>query len=180
MWPATRGRSGRTRRALRSIRRSLRITTGWSRRRVTAFSSSSAVRLMRCAARLRSRRNAQRSSGLDGRRYQLEPRAHPVGQWRYSSTLCYFEPCRDIDPVAIDVASIPDDVADVDPHAELNAAIRRYIGVSLRHLALHFDGTTHRVDDASELEEQSVACRLNDPTAMFLDFGVGYLAPKRF
>jgi hypothetical protein len=62
-----------------------------------------------------------------------------------------FEACRDIDPVAKDVAPVLDDVAQIDPHAQFDAAIPRHIGVSLGHRALHFDRTTHRVDDAGEL-----------------------------
>jgi len=36
-----------------------------------------------------------------------------------------FEPCCDIDPVAVDVAPVLDDVAQIDPHAQFDAAIRR-------------------------------------------------------
>jgi hypothetical protein len=46
-------------------------------------------------------------------------------------------------------------------------------------LRLHFDSATHRVDDASKLDEQTVARCLDDATAMFLDFGIRQLAPKR-
>src|ERR1700737_575222 len=70
-------------------------------------------------------------------------------------------------------------IADIDPHPELDAAIGRHIGISLRRLALHFDGATYRVDDARKLDKQTVARSLDDATAMFLDFGVGQLAPKR-
>src|ERR1700737_3372763 len=70
-------------------------------------------------------------------------------------------------------------IADIDPHPELDAAIGRHIGISLRRLALHFDGATYRVDDARKLDKQAVARSLDDATAMFLDFGVGQLAPKR-
>src|SRR6202023_2787646 len=55
-----------------------------------------------------------------------------------------------------------------------------HFGVSLRHLALHFDGATHRVDDAGKLDEQTVSRSLDDATTMFLDFGIRQLAPKRF
>ena len=81
-----------------------------------------------------------------------------------------FEPRRDIDPVTIDIEPVLHNVAEIDPHAELDAAIRRHVGVSLCHLALHFDGATHRVDDAGKLDEQTVARSLDDATAMFLDF----------
>jgi hypothetical protein len=87
-----------------------------------------------------------------------------------------FEPRRDIDPVTIDIAPVLHNVAEIDPHAELDAAIRRHIDVSLRHLALHFDGATHRVDDAGKLDEQTVARSLDDATAMFLDFEIRQLA----
>jgi hypothetical protein len=90
-----------------------------------------------------------------------------------------FEPCCDINPVAVDIAPVLYDVAEIDPHPEFNAAIGRHVGVSLRHLPLHFDSATHRVDDAGKLDEQAVACRLHDAAVMFLDFGVGQLAPKR-
>src|SRR6516164_8682961 len=35
-----------------------------------------------------------------------------------------FEPCCDIDLVAVDVAPVLDDVAQIDPHAQFDAAIR--------------------------------------------------------
>jgi len=57
--------------------------------------------------------------------------------------------------------------------------IGRHIGVSLCHLALHFDGATHRIDDAGELEEQAIPGGFNDTAAVFLDLGIGQLAAKR-
>src|SRR5271166_4905040 len=41
-----------------------------------------------------------------------------------------FEPCRDIDAVAEDVAVLNDDVADIDADAELDAALRRQGGIA--------------------------------------------------
>jgi hypothetical protein len=90
------------------------------------------------------------------------------------------EPRCDIDPIAVDVAPVLNDIAEIDPHPELDPAIGRHIGVSLRHLALHFNGATHRVDDARKLDEQAVARSLHDPAAVFLDLWIGQLAPKRF
>ena len=90
-----------------------------------------------------------------------------------------FEPGGNVDPVAIDVASVPDDVADIDPHAELDPAIGRHTGVSLCHLALHFDSPTHRIDDTGEDEEQPIPGGFDDATAVFLDLGIGQLAAKR-
>jgi hypothetical protein len=77
-----------------------------------------------------------------------------------------FQPCRYIDTVTEDVATVFDNVADIDPHAELDAAIGRHIGVSLRHLALHLDGATHRVNDAGEFDQEPVAGGLDDAPAV--------------
>ena len=83
-----------------------------------------------------------------------------------------FEPCRDIDPVAEDIASVSDYIAEIDPHTEFDAAIQRHISVSLGHRALHFDGAAHRVDNAGELDEQPVAGSLDDAATVLGDFGV--------
>src|SRR6516164_1999035 len=90
-----------------------------------------------------------------------------------------FEPCRDIDPVAVDVASVPDDVAEIDSHAELDAPIGRHLGVSLGHLALNLDSATHRVDDAGELDEQAVAGGFYNAAPVLLDLRIAQLAADR-
>ena len=64
------------------------------------------------------------------------------------------------------------------PHAELDAPPLRDGRIAQCHLALHLDGAAHRIDDAGELDEQAIARNLDDATAMFLDFGVGQLAPE--
>jgi len=87
--------------------------------------------------------------------------------------------CRDIHAVAVDITAVPDDVADIDPHAEIDPAITRHIGISLGHLALHFDRATYRVDNAGELEEQAVSRRFHYTAAMFLYLWIGEIAPKR-
>jgi len=90
-----------------------------------------------------------------------------------------FEPCRDIDPVAVDIASVSDYIAEIDPHTEFDAAIQRHISVSLGHRALHFDGAAHRVDNAGELDEQPVAGSLDDAATVFLDLGIAQLTSDR-
>ena len=80
-----------------------------------------------------------------------------------------FEPRRDIDPVAEDVAVLDDDVALVDADAELDAPLGRDVGVALGHLALHLGGAAHRVDHAGELDQQAVAGRLDDAAAVLGD-----------
>jgi hypothetical protein len=91
-----------------------------------------------------------------------------------------FETGGNVHAVAKDVAPVPDDVAEVDPNAELDAAVWRHIGVSIRDLTLHFHGAAHRVDDAGKLKEQPVAGGFDDAAAVLLDLGIGHLAPKSF
>jgi hypothetical protein len=90
-----------------------------------------------------------------------------------------FEARGHIDPVAKDIAAIPDYIADIDPHPELDPTIWRHTGVSLCQLALHFDRAVHRVDDAGKLDEEAVAGGLHDAAAVFLDFGIGQLPSQR-
>ena len=89
-----------------------------------------------------------------------------------------FEPCGDIDAVAVDVVLIADDVAEIDADAELDPPLRRDGGVAHGHLALHVDRAAHRIDDAAELHQQAVAGGLDDAAAMLLDLGVGQFAPQ--
>jgi hypothetical protein len=42
----------------------------------------------------------------------------------------------------------------------------------LGHAALNFDGTSHGVDQAGELDESAVPCILDDAPAMINDFGI--------
>ena len=66
-----------------------------------------------------------------------------------------FEPRCDVDLVTINVAPVPDNVADIDAHAKLDMAIRWHIGVPTRHLALHFHGAPHRVSDAGKVAHRA-------------------------
>jgi hypothetical protein len=79
----------------------------------------------------------------------------------------------------VDIAPILDNVADIDPHAEFDAAIWRDIGVSLADLTLHFHGATHRIDDTGKLKEQAIASGFDYAAAVLLNFGIGHLPPKR-
>src|SRR5262249_927193 len=89
------------------------------------------------------------------------------------------KPCSDVDAVAKDVAPVLDYVAEIDPHAQFDTAIRSHIGVPLGHGALHFDRAAHRVDDAGELDQQPVAGGLDDTAPVLLDLGIAQLTPDR-
>ena len=89
-----------------------------------------------------------------------------------------FESRCDVDTVAIDLAAVLDDVAEIDPDTELDAPLVRHSDVAFGHLLLNLDGATHRIDNAGELDQQPVASRLNNAAAMLLDLWVGKLASQ--
>ena len=90
-----------------------------------------------------------------------------------------FQTRRYIDAVAIDVVVVEDDVAEIDPDAELDALILRHPSVALGHRLLHLDRAAHRVDDTGELDQQPVAGGLDDPAPMLLDLRITQLAADR-
>src|SRR5205823_14268244 len=87
------------------------------------------------------------------------------------------QPRRDVDAVAIDVVILGDDVAQIDPDAELDSPLDGDAGIALGHRVLHLDRAMHRVDDAGELDEETVTGGLDDAATMLPDPAVGDLAP---
>jgi hypothetical protein len=85
----------------------------------------------------------------------------------------------DIDAVAVNVLLVDDDVAEIDADAELDAALLGDAVIAQRDLVLDFDGTTHRIDDAGEFDQQPVAGGLDDAAAVLGDLGIRQLAPQR-
>jgi hypothetical protein len=81
-----------------------------------------------------------------------------------------FEARGDVDAVAKDICFLDDDFAYIDADAKLDAPIGGHRNVALGHLALHLDCATHRVDDASELCEDAVACAFHNAAVV-----LGYL-----
>ena len=90
-----------------------------------------------------------------------------------------FQACGDVDAVAVDVASLGDDIAEIYPDAEVDPLIFGDIGIAVDHCALDLDSATDRVNDARELDEHSVASRLYDTAVVFVDFGIDELAAVR-
>ncbi len=90
-----------------------------------------------------------------------------------------FEARRDVDPVAIDVLGLGDHVAEIDADAEDDALLLGDIGVAAVHAALHRDGAQHRLDDAGEFDQHTIAGEFDDPPVMLVDLGVDELAAMR-
>src|SRR5207248_3146837 len=78
---------------------------------------------------------------------------------------------RDIHPVTKNIIALDNDIADVDPDAEFDAIVRS-AGITLGHAALPSSGTTQRINDASELNQQPIAGCLDDTAPVFGDLRV--------
>jgi hypothetical protein len=67
----------------------------------------------------------------------------------------------------------------VDADAERDALVRRQRGIAFGHCRLQFAGATQRVDDAGELDQEAVACCLDDPAAMAVDLWIDHFGAER-
>src|SRR6185369_4144983 len=79
---------------------------------------------------------------------------------------------RHIHAVAVDVAAVDDDIADINANTELDPPLLRDVGIAHKHAALDLDGTTQCVNHASELCQHAVACSFDNPSLVFLDLGI--------
>ena len=87
-----------------------------------------------------------------------------------------FQSCSDVDAVAVDVAAIGNDVAEVDPDAEGDAFVLGCLGVAVDHRPLDLDRTPDRIHDARKFHQHAVAGRLDDAPAVLPDLRVDKLA----
>src|SRR5262245_45122819 len=83
-----------------------------------------------------------------------------------------------IDAVAKDVVALNDDVTLVDADAEGYALVLGHLCAPRGHARLQFDRTAYGIDHARELQQQPVAGRLDDATAVVGDCRVYDLLAK--
>ena len=81
---------------------------------------------------------------------------------------CFQARCK-VDTIAEDIVLIDDDIAEIDADTKFDAPLFRHVGIAPSHLTLHLDGAAHRIDHAVEFNEQAVATRLHDATAVLGD-----------
>ena len=90
-----------------------------------------------------------------------------------------FQSRGDVDAVAHQIAiALLDHVAQMNADAEHDAAILGHAGVALDHGVLNFDGATHGIDDAAELDDRAVAGSLDDAPVMNGDSRVDQIAAQ--
>jgi hypothetical protein len=90
-----------------------------------------------------------------------------------------FQPCRDIDAIAEDVAILDDHVALVNTDPPLDPLVFRGIGISLGHLVLDRNRTCDGLNDAQKLAQDAVAGRLENAALMLGDLRVNQFAAQR-
>ncbi|MDP6642978.1 MAG: hypothetical protein QGF16_02740 [Rhodospirillales bacterium] len=83
-----------------------------------------------------------------------------------------FKPCRHIDPLAVDILAVIDDIAEIDAHPEFKAVGCQFL--------LHGDGAVDGVLDGRKLDQEAVAGELDDVAGItgdiwFYDFFTGIL-----
>src|SRR5271165_4632018 len=83
---------------------------------------------------------------------------------------------REIDAVAVNVVRRHDHVAEIDPDAELDAAVHRQPGVPRANAPLHIQSAAHRVDHTAELDESPVTGMFDDAAAVLADLRCDNLA----
>jgi len=83
-----------------------------------------------------------------------------------------FEARSDVDAVPGNIVAVDDDVAEVDADAEFDSLVGSLRLVVGAHQALHLDRAAERRVRAAEFEQHPVTGGLDDPAAMFGDFGI--------
>src|SRR5262249_22006504 len=85
--------------------------------------------------------------------------------------------CRHVHTVAIDVAGLDHDVADIDAEAKLDPLLRWDTGTALSHAALDLDSAAQGIDHARELRQQTVPSGLHNPPTMFGNLPIDEVPP---
>jgi len=86
---------------------------------------------------------------------------------------------RDVDAITKDVAVLDDDISDIDPDTEVDAAIQRQRGVALGQRRLRLGCASEHVGDAGELDQRAIAGGLDDAAAMAGDLRIDRLGAER-
>ena len=83
---------------------------------------------------------------------------------------------RHVHPVAVDVAVIEDDVADIDADAVAELPVFRNGGIVVAERKLHLDRKAQRVHDAGKLDQRAVAGELDGPAVILRGSGIEDIA----
>lgn len=90
-----------------------------------------------------------------------------------------FDAGGDVHTVAIDVAVLEYDVAEIDADPELDASIARHIQIAPSHTFLDLDRGMHGICNAMELDQHAVAARLDYAAMIPVDHRIDELDAMR-
>ncbi len=88
------------------------------------------------------------------------------------------QPCRDVDPVAVDLLAIHHHVAEVDPNAKLHSAVGWQICVLRLERGLDLNRALDGIHDAGELGQYAVARRVHESSTVLLDQRIDQLTRR--
>ncbi|HJR23684.1 MAG TPA: hypothetical protein VJ822_18760 [Dongiaceae bacterium] len=89
-----------------------------------------------------------------------------LGQPDATGTRDRLQPRRDIDSLAIEIAALDHDVAEIDADPQQESAVVGQSRIGLIHSRLQVHRATHRIDGAGKLRKDAVAHQLDDATVM--------------
>src|SRR5262249_45937223 len=84
---------------------------------------------------------------------------------------------RDIHAVAKDVTILDYNIPYIDTDAKLDALLVRDRGITVGHAGLHLGRAAQRIDDAGKLDQEPVACRLDEPAVVRGDSRIDQFSP---
>ena len=90
-----------------------------------------------------------------------------------------FEAGCDIDAVAIEIAALDHDIAEIDADAQHDATILGQITIRRGHALLQLDRALHGVDRAAELDQHTIAGDLEDAALVPGDQRLQHLLASR-
>jgi hypothetical protein len=90
-----------------------------------------------------------------------------------------FEPSRHVDAVTEDVAIFDNHIAHVDTHSKFDALLACDPRIALGHALLPFGRTSQGIDDAGELDQETVPGSFDYAAMMFADLPLDYVRPDR-
>jgi hypothetical protein len=88
-------------------------------------------------------------------------RDHDAAGWRFG-----LQTCCDVDPIAVKVFAIDDQVAKMKPDPEHDGSVLSLMPIGLGHDLLELNGCTDLIYRTGELNQCTIASQLDQPAAM--------------
>src|SRR5262245_64520461 len=90
-----------------------------------------------------------------------------------------FEPGCNVDTIAIEIAALDHDIAQIDTDAQNNASILRQARTCCCHTLLQLHGALHCIHRATELDEHAIAHNFENAAAMTGNYRLQHILASR-